>query len=136
MPEPFDIAITRRVGANCTIAFEVRTYSVPFALVGEPEGGPCVDFIALGAPDASLGIRLALPPPRDAGVPSRAPAQRPRRRPLPRIALVFRVPELPGRWHVAFGNECHTLTPSVSIVSSDGREEDGTCRPLMAVTSP
>lgn len=35
MPEPFDIAVTRRVGADCTVAFEGRTYSVPFALVGQ-----------------------------------------------------------------------------------------------------
>ena len=35
-----------------------------------------------------------------------------------------------------FGNGCHTLTPSASIVSSDRREEDGTCLLLMAVTSP
>ena len=34
MPEPFDIAVTRRVGTDCTVAFEGRTYSVPFALVG------------------------------------------------------------------------------------------------------
>ena len=34
MPEPFDIAVTRRVGADCTITFEGRTYSVPFAHVG------------------------------------------------------------------------------------------------------
>ena len=35
MPEPFDIAVTRRVGADFTVAFEGRTYSVPFALVGQ-----------------------------------------------------------------------------------------------------
>ena len=34
MPEPFDIAVTRRVGADCTVAFEGKTYSVPFWLVG------------------------------------------------------------------------------------------------------
>jgi transposase len=34
LPEPFDIAVTRRVGPDCTIAFEGRTYSVPFALLG------------------------------------------------------------------------------------------------------
>ena len=33
-PEPFDIAVTRRVGPDCTVAFERRTYSVPFAFVG------------------------------------------------------------------------------------------------------
>ena len=43
---------------------------------------------------------------------------------------------LPGAetWSSATG--CHALTPSASIVSSDRREEDGTCRLLMPVTSP
>ena len=35
MPEPFDIAVTRRVAEDCTLAFEGRTYSVPFAFVGQ-----------------------------------------------------------------------------------------------------
>lgn len=35
LPEPFDIAVTRRVASDCTVAFEGRTYSVPFALVGQ-----------------------------------------------------------------------------------------------------
>ncbi len=35
LPEPFDIAVTRRVAPDCTIAFEGRTYSVPFALLGQ-----------------------------------------------------------------------------------------------------
>ena len=34
LPEPFDVTVTRRVGADCTVAFEGRTYSVPFALIG------------------------------------------------------------------------------------------------------
>ena len=34
MREPFDIAVTRRVGADWTVAFEGRIYSVPFSLVG------------------------------------------------------------------------------------------------------
>lgn len=34
MPEPFDLAVTRRVAIDCTVAFEGRRYSVPFALVG------------------------------------------------------------------------------------------------------
>ena len=34
LPEPFDIAVTRTVAADCTVSFEGRTYSVPFALVG------------------------------------------------------------------------------------------------------
>ena len=37
MPEPFDIAVTRRVGADCTVAFEARTYSVPF-VADRPNG--------------------------------------------------------------------------------------------------
>ena len=42
LPEPFDVAVTRRVGADCTVVFEGRTYSVPFALIGrrvEVRGG-------------------------------------------------------------------------------------------------
>lgn len=35
LPEPFDLAVTRRVASDCTVAFEGRTYSVPFALVGQ-----------------------------------------------------------------------------------------------------
>lgn len=34
LPEPFDVAVTRRVAADCTVVFEGRTYSVPFALLG------------------------------------------------------------------------------------------------------
>ena len=36
LPEPFDVALTRRVSAECTVSFEGRTYSVPFRLVGQP----------------------------------------------------------------------------------------------------
>jgi transposase len=32
LPEPFDIAVTRRVGADCMLSFEGRSYSVPFWL--------------------------------------------------------------------------------------------------------
>lgn len=35
LPEPFDIALTRRVAEDCTVAFEGRRYSVPFRLVGK-----------------------------------------------------------------------------------------------------
>ncbi|MDZ7749415.1 MAG: IS21 family transposase [Halofilum sp. (in: g-proteobacteria)] len=34
LPEPFDVAVTRRVAPDCTVVFEGRTYSVPFCLVG------------------------------------------------------------------------------------------------------
>jgi hypothetical protein len=34
LPEPFDLAVTRTVGADCTIHFEGRQYSVPFLLCG------------------------------------------------------------------------------------------------------
>lgn len=34
LPEPFDVAVTRPVGDDCTVAFEGRRYSVPFALLG------------------------------------------------------------------------------------------------------
>jgi transposase len=35
MPEPFDLVATRRVGPDCTVSFEGRAYSVPFALLGQ-----------------------------------------------------------------------------------------------------
>jgi len=35
LPEPFDLVATRRVSEDCLVAFEGRSYSVPFALVGE-----------------------------------------------------------------------------------------------------
>ncbi len=34
LPEPFDIAVTRPVRRDCTVAFEGRSYTVPFAHVG------------------------------------------------------------------------------------------------------
>ena len=34
LPEPFDLAVTRRVAPDCTVAFESRRYSVPFDLLG------------------------------------------------------------------------------------------------------
>lgn len=34
LPEPFDVAATRRVQRDCTVGFEGRRYSVPFALLG------------------------------------------------------------------------------------------------------
>ena len=35
LPDPFDIAVTRRVAVDCTVAFEGRRYSVPFRLIGK-----------------------------------------------------------------------------------------------------
>ena len=34
LPEPFDLAVTRTVAQDCTVAFEGRRYSVPFELLG------------------------------------------------------------------------------------------------------
>lgn len=34
LPEPFDIAVTRPVHKDCTVRFEQRSYTVPFAWVG------------------------------------------------------------------------------------------------------
>ena len=34
LPEPFDVVFTRTVAHDCTVAFEGRRYSVPFALLG------------------------------------------------------------------------------------------------------
>jgi len=42
LPEPFDVAVKRRVHRDCTVRFEGRTYAVPFAYVGtevEVRGG-------------------------------------------------------------------------------------------------
>jgi transposase len=35
LPEPFDVVVTRVVGIDCMVAFEGRSYSVPFAHVGQ-----------------------------------------------------------------------------------------------------
>jgi transposase len=35
LPEPFDIAVTRPVHKDCTVRFEQRSYTVPFAWVGQ-----------------------------------------------------------------------------------------------------
>jgi hypothetical protein len=35
LPEPFDVAVTRTVAPDCTVAFEARRYSVPFAQLGK-----------------------------------------------------------------------------------------------------
>lgn len=35
LPRPFDVVVSRRVAQDCTVRFEGRTYSVPFALVGQ-----------------------------------------------------------------------------------------------------
>jgi hypothetical protein len=35
LPEPFDIVVTRTVAPDCMVAFESRSYSVPFRLVGK-----------------------------------------------------------------------------------------------------
>lgn len=34
LPRPFDVVVSRRVAADCTVRFEGRTYSVPFRLLG------------------------------------------------------------------------------------------------------
>lgn len=34
LPEPFDVAVTRTVAPDCSVAFEARRYSVPFAWLG------------------------------------------------------------------------------------------------------
>lgn len=35
LPEPFDLVVTRTVAPDCMVAFEGRSYSVPFPLVGQ-----------------------------------------------------------------------------------------------------
>jgi len=34
LPRPFDVVVSRRVAHDCTVRFEARAYSVPFALIG------------------------------------------------------------------------------------------------------
>jgi Mu transposase, C-terminal domain len=34
LPEPFDVVVTRPVGADCLVSFEARQYSVPFRYCG------------------------------------------------------------------------------------------------------
>ncbi len=48
LPEPFDIAVTRRVAVDCTVAFEGRRYSVPFRLAGKTvEVRGCTDRVQI-----------------------------------------------------------------------------------------
>lgn len=35
LPEPFDVVVTRTVAPDCMVAFESRSYSVPFRLIGK-----------------------------------------------------------------------------------------------------
>lgn len=35
LPEPFDVVVTRTVAPDCTVAFDGRRFSVPFALLGQ-----------------------------------------------------------------------------------------------------
>jgi len=70
LPEPFDIAVTRRVNLDCTVNFESRAYSVPFAHVGqqvEVRGCHGVVQILAGASVIAVhprgtGVRLVLNP--------------------------------------------------------------------------
>jgi transposase len=55
LPEPFDLAVTRRVNKDCTIQFEGRTYSVPFQHVGrEVEVLGCATSVLIVAGAATL----------------------------------------------------------------------------------
>ena len=46
LPEPFDIAVIRPVGLDCLVAFEGRSYSVPFPLVTQRvEVRGCADTV-------------------------------------------------------------------------------------------
>lgn len=53
LPEPFDVVVTRPVGWDCMVAFEGRSYSVPFTLAGlRVEVRGCagrVQFLSAGA---------------------------------------------------------------------------------------
>lgn len=55
LPEPFDVVVTRRVRDDCTISFEGRAYTVPFAYVGERvEVRGCADTVEIWAEGAVL----------------------------------------------------------------------------------
>lgn len=55
LPEPFDLAVTRRVNKDCTIQFEGRTYSVPFQHVGrEVEVLGCASSVLIVAGAVTL----------------------------------------------------------------------------------
>jgi hypothetical protein len=46
LPEPFDVSVTRRVRDDATVAFEGRTYSVPFTLAQQQvEVRGCADSV-------------------------------------------------------------------------------------------
>jgi transposase len=48
LPEPFDLTVTRTVQRDCTVNFEGRTYSVPFALCGRSvEVRGCVGVVQI-----------------------------------------------------------------------------------------
>ena len=48
LPEPFDLAVTRRVNRDCTVQFEGRSYSVPFQHVGrEVEIRGCASSVVI-----------------------------------------------------------------------------------------
>lgn len=48
LPEPFDLAVTRRVNRDCTVQFEGRCYSVPFQHVGrEVEIRGCASSVVI-----------------------------------------------------------------------------------------
>lgn len=50
LPEPFDVAVTRPVHKDATVRFESRTYTVPFALVGQRvEVRGCADTVQVFA---------------------------------------------------------------------------------------
>jgi transposase len=48
LPEPFDLVVMRRVGPDCTVRFEDRSYTVPFTHVDERvEVRGCVDKVQI-----------------------------------------------------------------------------------------
>lgn len=58
LPEPFDLVKTALVGRDCTIAFEGRRYTVPFAHVGRGlEVRGCAGLVQIVDPDSGAMIR-------------------------------------------------------------------------------
>jgi transposase len=55
LPEPFDVVVTRRVGRDCTVRFEDRSYAVPFPYVDRRvEVRGCAEVVQILADGAVL----------------------------------------------------------------------------------
>lgn len=59
LPDPFDVAVTRRVSIDCLVSFEGRQYSVPFAFVGRSvEVRGCASAVQVVADAEIVAVHL------------------------------------------------------------------------------